>query len=189
MQSTVRGSVLGVALVLIGLTAAAAEEPRNDALHALLTPSAGNKACYARSYNAAHLRAHPRQRVTAMKFLLVVEAYDPPSSKVDRPEDRFYYTFAMSVMRRGDKRVLTTGGGCSSGEAILCAVDCDGGSVALDKMPPAGSLIVRLNEHGIRMFHDCDGEEGVLVNAGADDKVFRLDKVAAEACRSLEEEQ
>jgi len=66
-------------------------------------------------------------------------------------------------------------------------VDCDGGSVELDKLPPAGSLIVRLNnDNGITMYHDCDQGEGVVVKAGADDKVFRLDKAASEACRALE---
>jgi hypothetical protein len=68
-------------------------------------------------------------------------------------------------------------------------VDCDGGSVALDKMPPANSLIVRLSDNGITMFHDCDEGKGVLVKAGADDKVFRLDKTANDACRILETEE
>jgi hypothetical protein len=66
-------------------------------------------------------------------------------------------------------------------------VDCDGGKVTLDKMPPANSLIVRLSDDGIRMFHDCDDEQGVQVKPGADDKVFRLDKAANEACRVLDE--
>jgi len=48
-------------------------------------------------------------------------------------------------------------------------------------------LIVRLNDDGIRMFHDCDEEQGVLVNVGADDKVFRLDKTANDACKALDE--
>lgn len=85
--------------------------------------------------------------------------------------------------------MLHTSGDCDSGENILCAVDCDGGSVTLDKMPPANSLIVRLNnDSGITMFHDCDAGKGaVVVKAGADDKVFRLDKVAADACKSLDD--
>ncbi len=33
---------------------------------------------------------------------------------------------------------------------ISCVVDCDGGGVDLDKMPPANSLIVRLKQDGIR---------------------------------------
>jgi hypothetical protein len=161
------------------------EMPGFAALNALLPAQPGNKACYVRSYDTAHLRVHPRQRIIAMKFLLGVEAYDPKPAKAERADELYYYTFSMSVSRRGDKRLLRTSGDCMGGETISCVVDCDGGSVALDKLPPAGSLILRLNNDGIRMFHDCDDEQGVLIKGGADDKVFRLDKAANDACRAL----
>jgi len=151
----------------------------------ILAPQPGNKACYARAYDKAHLRAHPHQRIAAMKFLLAVEAYPEPSKK-ERPEDLYYYTFAMQVARRGDKHPLHTAGDCTAYGGIRCVVDCDGGAVTLDAMPPAGSLIVRIAEEGIRMFHDCDEEEGILIMPGQDDKVFRLEKTSIEACRTLE---
>jgi hypothetical protein len=181
-------SVGGLALVLSGAALSAALEPPGfTALNTLLPAQPGSKACYVRSYDAANLRAHPRQRITAMKFLLSVGAYDPKPEKAEQPSDRFYYMFSMSVSRRGDKRLLHTSGDCLVDAEISCVVDCDGGGVMLDKMPPAGSLIVRLKDGGIRMFHDCDEEQGVLVKPGTDDKVFRLDKAASEACRALED--
>jgi hypothetical protein len=183
------GAAVGLA-ALCGPAAAAADDddPATAVLNALLTPAPGSKACYVRSYDAAHLRTHPRQRITAMKFLLAVEAYDPKPQGKTRPQDLYYYTFAMSVSRRADKRLLRTSGDCLglSADGVSCVVDCDGGGVTLDKMPPAGSLIVRLRDDGIRMFHDCDDEQGVLVKPGADDKVFRLDKAADDACRALD---
>jgi hypothetical protein len=176
------GMIAGTcALAASAHLALAQNQPGNAALATILAPQPGNKACYARRYDAGHLRQHPRQRITAMTFRLAVEAYDPPSEKAERPEDKVYYTFSMTVNRRGDKRRLYTAGDCS-GDAILCAVDCDGGYVTLDKMPPADTLIVRLNDDGIVMFHDCDEGEGVPVKAGADDKVFRLDKAADNLC-------
>jgi hypothetical protein len=168
----------GALMTLLALCGpASAENGRISALIPILAPQAGNKVCYSRAYDAAHMKAHPQQRVTAMKFLLSVAAYDPKPAGATTPEDLYYYTFAMSVSRRGDKRLLRTSG------------DCNGGSVTLDKMPPANSLIVRLNNvSGIMMFHDCDeGKGAVVVKAGADDKVFRLDKIAADACQSLED--
>jgi hypothetical protein len=141
-----------------------------------------------RSYDAAHLRVHPHQRITAMKFLLGVQAYDPKPAAATRPDELVYYTFSMSVARRGDKRLLRTSGDCMTAEGISCVVDCDGGGLALDKMPPAGSLIVRLSDDGIRMFHDCDDEQGVLVKPGIDDKVFRLSKTSNEACKMLDQD-
>jgi len=155
------------------------------ALSAILPTQAGNKACYVRNYDAAHLRAHPQQRITSMKFLLAVEAYPEPTKK-ERPQDLYYYTFAMQVARRGDKKLLHTAGDCMAYGQINCVVDCDGGSVSLDSMPPANSLIVRISEEGVRMFHDCDEEEGILVVPGKDDKVFRLDKTSMDACKALE---
>jgi len=166
--------------------AAAAEPERSafPALSAILPAQTGNKACYVRTYDAAHLKAHPRQHITAMKFLLAVETYPEPSKK-EQPEDLYYYPFAMQVMRRGESRPLHTAGDCLTVGGIHCVVDCDGGAVNLDEMPPADSLIVRISEYGVRMFHDCDDGEGILVMPGADDKVFRLDKAALDACRAL----
>ncbi len=190
MRSNFIGSTIGALVALLigaGSPAGAREGPGNAGLIPLLAPQAGNKACYARRYDAAHLRAHPHQRITAMTFLLNVEAYDEKEVKAERPEDKVYYVFAMSVARRGDKRLLHTSGDCDGGDEISCVVDCDGGHVALDKMPPADTLIIRLNEDGVRMFHDCDDKEGVLVTAGIDDKTFRIDKAPANACRALQE--
>jgi hypothetical protein len=46
-----------------------------------------------------------------------------------------------------------------------------------------GALCIK--QDGIRMFYDCDEEEGILTS-GKDDKVFRLKKTSLEACRALE---
>jgi hypothetical protein len=191
MRSELIGSTIGALAALLigaGSPAGAREGSGNAALIPLLAPQVGNKACYARHYDAAHLRAHPHQRITAMAFLLNVEAYDEKEVKDDeRPEDKVYYVFAMSVARRGDERLLHTSGDCYGSDEISCVVDCDGGHVTLDKMPPADTLIVRLNEEGVRMFHDCDDKEGVLVTSGTDDKTFRIDKVSGNSCRALQE--
>jgi hypothetical protein len=192
MRSGLLSSTVGALVLALGAIsgqAAADNGPGISALMPLLAPEPGNKACFVRTYDAAHLRAHPRQRITAMKFLLGVEAYDPKPPNAKEPGDLYYYTFSMSVSRRGDRRLLRTSGDCMGGDGISCVVDCDGGSVALDKMPPANTLIVRLNDDGIRMFHDCDDEQGVLVKAGADDKEFHLERAANDACRALEEQE
>ena len=183
-------SIFELMLVLSGAAFGATPETSGFiALNAILPAQQGNNACYVRSYDAAHLRAHPKQRITAMKFLLGVSAYDTKPADAKGLSDLFYYTFSVSVARRGDKRLLHTSGDCLVSEEISCVVDCDGGGLSLDKLPPAGSLVVRLRNDGIRMFHDCDEEQGVLVKPGADDKVFRLDKVADKACQALEDKE
>jgi hypothetical protein len=183
------GSGLGALALAVSVAGAAADNrPGIGALIPLLAPQKGNKACYVRSYDNAHLRAHPRQRITSMKFLLSVKEYDPRKPNAKGLDDLVYYTFAMSVGRRGDKRLLHASGDCFGGDTISCVVDCDGGGVALDKMPPANTLVVRLNDAGIRMLHDCDDEQGVSVKAGADDRLFHLEKAGIEACRALEQQ-
>lgn len=141
-----RKAALAIAGLVVGVAVANAEVPDNVALSALLAPEPGNKACYARSYDVANLRAHPRQRMTAMTFLLTVQAYEQKPADAKTPEDLVYYPFAMSVARRGDKRLLHTSGDCMNGATIGCVVDCDGGGVTLDKMPPANTLILRIKE-------------------------------------------
>jgi hypothetical protein len=190
MRSEFIGSTIGALAALLasaGSPVGAREGPGNAALISLLAPQIGNRACYARRYDAAHLRANPRQRITAMTFLLNVEAYDEKEVKDERPEDKVYYVFAMSVARRGEKRLLDSSGECYGSDEISCVDDCDGGHVTLDKMSSADTLIVRLNEDGVRMFHDCDDQEGVLVTSGVEDRAFRIGKAPANACRALQE--
>ena len=98
-------------LMAIGGQAAAQGDPRISALVPILAPQPGNKACYSRAYDTAHMKAHPQQRITAMKFLLAVQAYDPKPADATKPEDLYYYTFSMSVARRG-ARVLFWSAGC-----------------------------------------------------------------------------
>lgn len=191
MRAILQRLTLGALAAMTALCgSASAQNGRISALLPILAPEAGNKACYSRTYDAAHLKAHPRQRITAMKFLLTVKAYDPKPANASKPDDLYYYTFSMSVKRRGDKRLLSTSGDCNGDDRILCAVDCDGGSVTLDTMPPANTLIVRLdNQTGITMYHDCDEEkDAVVVKGGADDKVFRLDKADVAACKALDDD-
>jgi len=94
-------TIAAAAFLTIGGLAAAETPQGLVALMKLLPPQPGNKACYVRSYDAAHLRAHPAQRITAMKFLLGVKTYDPKPAGAANPEDLYYYTFSMSVARRG----------------------------------------------------------------------------------------
>ena len=193
MRSALSGFLIcGLAFVLSGPASGATPEASGfTAPSAMLPAQSSNNACYVRSYDATYMSAHPRQRINAMKFLLGVQAYDPKPANAEQPGDLFYYTFSMSVALRGDKWLLRSSGDCVASDTISCVVDCncDGGSVVLDKLSLADSLIVRLNDDGIRMFHDFDEEKGVLVKSDADNKLFCLHKTANEACRALDESE
>jgi hypothetical protein len=153
----------------------------------ILPPEPGRSVCYSRHYDDAHLARHPRQQVANMVFLLRAANYDfDKTAPPEKLEHRVYYQFAMTVKRRGERRTLRTAGDCFGGKGISCAVDCDGGSAAIEKVQSVDALIVRLSsERGMRMYGDCDGE-AVWFKPGSDDKAFRLDKAAPDACRALQ---
>jgi hypothetical protein len=170
-----------------GPAASSAEQSILAGLTDILPPQAGRSVCYSRRYDDVHLARHPRQQVASMVFLLRVANYDfDKAAPPEKLEDRVHYQFAMTVKRRGERRTLRTAGDCFGGDGISCAVDCDGGSAAIEKVQNVDALMVRLsNERGIRMYGDCDGE-AVWLKPGSDDKAFRLDKSPPEACRALQ---
>jgi len=55
----------------------------------------------------------------------------------------------------------------------------------LEQMLPAGNPIVQLKYDGIRKFRDCNEEQGLQAKPATDDKVFRLEKIAIDACKAL----
>ena len=104
-------------LVVGACQPAAAEGPDSIAkLVDILAPEPGTKACYRRVYDEAHLAAHPRQKVTAMTFLLRVVRYDAQGERyhtpATKPDDWIGYQFAMAVQRRRESRTLRTSGDC-----------------------------------------------------------------------------
>ena len=140
-------------------------------------------ACFVRRYDAVHLKQHPRQKVGAMKLLLTAEKL---------PEDgELHYGFSVGVSLRKQPGNWTTGGDCGHAEAsaskgeelaINCSVDCDGGGVAVALAGDDKAVTVRLERLHLWGPRD-DGERELEV--GADDRVFRLDRVDAAECAAL----
>jgi hypothetical protein len=142
-------------------------------------------ACFARRYDAAHLAKHPRQQVRAMKLLV---------SAVIVPEDKKRnYSFQLGVEFRGKKDKFTTSGDCGHASAfeesvdklhIGCGVDCDGGGISIEMANGDKSTIIRLDEVAI-WNNDKPNDERGRLSAGADDRLFRLDRVDLDLCRPL----
>jgi hypothetical protein len=167
------------------------------ALNELLAPRHGAAICFTRSYDAAHMRAHPRQLVRRLSLLVEVEHIK---------EDNLYrYNFVMRADLRGKKRTLRTTGECGwayaekprEGRLIGCSVECDGGGVEIEqKRGTADTLLMHLADVDasgqktgkagrIRMAACGDDEETNAVDlvTGADDRTFRLSKAPLSACR------
>ncbi|MHC2332486.1 hypothetical protein [Bradyrhizobium sp. USDA 4454] len=142
-------------------------------------------ACFVRRYDANHLAQHPKQKVSAMKLL--VEAEDAPEDKTTN------YSFRLGVSYRHRSGNFDSSGYCNhalateSGQDIHfeCGVDCEGGGISVALSKDDKSAIARLAS--IRMWNrnkpDDDASEELL--AGADDKVFCLDRADSRECAEL----
>jgi len=143
-------------------------------------------ACFVRRYDAAHLAAHPLQKVNGMKLLVTAEK-DPEAEALQ-------HSFRLGVTFRHRRGHFDSSGSCGgpmSSEVsadklhIGCGVDCDGGGVSIEMAKTDKSVLVRLERVRIWQNNKPDEEDGLALEAGADDHVFRLDRADLEECRAL----
>jgi len=142
-------------------------------------------ACFVRAYDAEHLARHPKQKVAAMKLLVTAE--HPPDEKVTN------YSFRLGVKYRHRSGNFDSSGSCShvvaensGGEIRLgCGVDCEGGGIESAISRDDKSVIIRLERIRIWQNNKPDDQAENELVAGADDKVFRLDRASNKECASL----
>jgi hypothetical protein len=142
--------------------------------------------CFLREYDAAHLASHKLQKVTAMKLLVTAE-------KV--PEDEVLnYSFRLGVKFRDRSGNFDSSGDCghaavsqeTSDRATLnCSVDCDGGGLEIGLTSDNKSTMIRLERVRIWRSNKPDEDAADALVAGADDRVFRLDRASLKDCASL----
>jgi hypothetical protein len=157
-------------------------------------PQPKGYACFVRRYDAAHMAQHPLQKVTVMKLLITAEMV--PDDKV------LEYSFRLGVNFRDRPGDFDSSGDCGhaavtkvpdnaeteipAGVDIACAVDCDGGGVTVSLANKDASLIVKpLDRIRIWKGKNFDETATTALNAGADDKVFRLDRTKLDECAPL----
>jgi hypothetical protein len=157
-------------------------------------PQPKGYACFVRRYDAAHMAQHPLQKVTVMKLLITAEMV---------PEDKVLeYSFRLGVNFRDRPGDFDSSGDCGHaavtkvpdnaeteipvGVDISCGVDCDGGGVTVSLANNDASLIVKPIDR-IRIWKGKNPDESAAtaLNAGADDKVFRLDRTKLDECTPL----
>ena len=141
-------------------------------------------ACFVRRYDASHLAQHSKQKVIAMKLLVTAE---------DAPEDRtFDYSFRLGFKYRHRAGNFDSSGYCShivaenaGGEIRLgCGVDCEGGGIEV-AMKDDKSALIRLERIRIWERNKPDDEASNDLVAGADDKIFRVDRSDLHECSEL----
>lgn len=142
-----------------------------------------NYTCFVRRYDADHLKRHPLQKVSAMKLLV--------SAEKDEETKNLDYSFRLGVQYRHRKGAFDSSGSCNhfiaedGGDMRYgCGVDCDGGGINV-AMKSDQSVLIRLERIRIWQNNKPDDEAGDELVAGADDRIFRLDRANINECASL----
>jgi hypothetical protein len=138
-------------------------------------------ACFARHYDASHLAQHRKQKVSAAKLLISAEnhAGEPTS-----------YAYKAGFQFRNRAGNFDAGSGCGRIEDgarqihFTCDGDCGGGGIDMAMSKDGKSMIVHLEVIPITNRNHPKRDEHTL-EAGADDKVFRVDRVDIGECAEL----
>ncbi len=153
----------------------------------MFTKPPGNKAyaCFVRRYDPDHLARHPKQKVSAMKLLV--------SAEIPEDEKTLNYSFRLGVKYRHRSGDFDSSGFCNhvvaedAGNEMRfgCGVDCEGGGIDVALSKDDKSAIIRLERIRIWQNNKPDDEAEDSLVAGADDKIFRLDRTDTRECASL----
>ena len=125
--------------------------------------------CFTRSYDAAHLAAHPKQQVRRIAVL-------KPKDEAYKPDDYPVHRLTFSIERR-DGKTFTTTAECSPDSYVYSCTEPKSGSDKDFHLARAGDKDI--------MLRDRRGVFASLLKAGlgADDKSFKLTEADANACK------
>jgi hypothetical protein len=187
-------ATLGI-VIAVAVSGAASAQDRTSPLPEHLP--LGQEACFGRVYDAAHLKKHPKQRVTAFHLF---RDFTPDPNK-ETPEDSREKLVAddgdggihvTAYVRFRDRPGLFFNGlSCgpsSDGKKVHCGIECDGGGF----YAKGSGKSLLLENQGFVVIGGCgasedEAEMADFVKPGADDKVFRLDPLPVAQCRALED--
>jgi hypothetical protein len=138
-------------------------------------PQSGNGSdCYVRGYDAAHMTAHPRQRVT---YFAIDHEGDEPADP--RGPEGFVVNFSFTLKGVNDDFV---GVASCTGGAIKadCVVDNNAGSFSL---APAGEKIMLAVGSHLQVQGQSSNSNSPDLARDGDDRVFLLSPSPKHACK------
>jgi hypothetical protein len=115
------------------------------------------------------------------------------TAEIPADEQITNYSFCLGVRYRHRPGDFDSSGFCSHTVAedagnemrFGCGVDCDGGGIDVALSKDDKSAVIRLGRVRIWQNNKPDEEAGDSLVAGADDKIFRLDRTDTRECASL----
>lgn len=188
-------------LILLALLALATPSPAaDDPLLKIVPPKDGAGVCFERRYDAAHLKRNPRQQTTHILLSFRYQGHD--GTHIER----------IALTRRGRAPLLYFAGGCdwseranrnTSGQRLMDNYPKDDGYACIALTAPnsareGGYFLIDLAADGrsatlylASPIESMKGDDGRSsqgeVHLGRADRVFRLRRTDASACRTLED--
>lgn len=175
----------------------------------LIKQEKGSAACFARIYDAAHLRSHPRQKTTAITVWL---RYENPGPGVDG----LALAVSLGMARRGDPKPLYSDGGCDwsatanrdtsdnrliktypKEEGMVCLQSAEpdvfegtsaqeGGALIMDRGKDRDTLMVYLDD-SLTMVKRASRGKHLHIKFSLADRVFMLRRTDMKDCAALVE--
>ncbi|MCX7313292.1 MAG: hypothetical protein WCG92_09170 [Hyphomicrobiales bacterium] len=187
---------------ILAASPASAATPLDD----LIKPELKSSACFARVYDAAHLRAHSKQKTAVITVWM----------KYEDAGGAMALSVALAVTQRGDPAALFSQGGCDYQKAgnrdtsnkvliksypkaagFVCTQSAqpdvfeavsaeEGGALILDRGKDRDTLMVYLDD-SLTMVKRANRGAPLDIKFGADDRVFLLRRTAPRDCAAVEE--
>lgn len=195
--------------VVAACLAASPQAKAAGPLDGLIKPVDGSGACFARVYDAEHLRRHPRQKTVSMTVWL---SYESIGGNVPG----IALNLALGLLQRGHTAMLFSSGSCefdakanrdTSGNRLIRAYPKEAGHVCLQSARPdvfwavsaqeGGSLIMDRGkdrdtlmlylDDSLTMVRRSDRSNLLDIKFGVDDRVFMLRRAPMKDCAAVEE--
>lgn len=128
----------------------------------------GDGGCFRRDYDAAHLAAHPAQRVTSIQLV------DLPDAILDGPED---LQVRLDIETRPGPRVHTLTGYClTDKDSMECLLDGGAGGLTAYRRD-TDAMLIAVDPDGLTLPND--GNPIHLDGTAGDDGSFLLTRIAS----------
>ena len=185
--------VLTVMLANGGAWAASEDNPLSRAV----PHKEGASACYSRTYDAAHLTAHPRQMTQSVMLSLRYERGQHFVRIMLKQKNRQAPLYVVGSCGWSDKANLgvddkplvkefkaTSGLDCNAFSGLNS--DEEGGDYPIDFAADGKSLTLYLVDQTSAWSGPDQKKKTIRMRLGSEDLIFRLDRVDAATCRSME---
>jgi hypothetical protein len=143
----------------------------------------GGKPCYARVYDSAHLKAHPRQKVTDMEV-----DFDTKEGDSDRPNSEKYFEIGVGFrLKSKPKEWVGAAAYCKTTAGFFdCYLDGGGGTFRLTPQSSAlkFDVVEGADESGALAVDNGD-DFPVFGAPGSDDRAFILPPADRKVCDAM----